>query len=222
MPDLVNTAGKDAVDFLWTGKGIIRVWPRSKLNHAAVIAACNQTDRRKRSNHSLFGSPQALQVTPGTLCYSSGLILRYHFIFTAETECRCFCGDTFCNTEPRIASFNEPAQHHLPDCLDKTLRIVAIGMRQLDGCRSILACIGDAGIEKELMAADNGVSGKRSDAFQDKAGQLVGSWSIDDIGIIDAYENHEDDPESADFSRCLRKWKKQSAPIKPAAAPHKV
>ena len=94
----------------------------------------------------------------------------------------------------------------------------------MNGCGSILAGIGDTGIEKKLVAANDGVFRYVSKSFQDKARELIGSRSADDIGIIDANENHEDDPESAvsDLSRCLRRWKKKRAPIRPAAAPHKV
>ena len=92
-------------------------------------------------------------------------------------------------------------------------------MRQLDGCGTVFARIGNAGIKKELVAADNRIAGEDSNSFENKARQLVGSRSVDDVRVIDADENHELDPESAAFVRCLCKWKKQKAPIKPAAAP---
>ena len=93
-------------------------------------------------------------------------------------------------------------------------------MRQLDRCGTVLARIGNTGIKKELVAADDRVPGGCSNSLENKARQLVGSRSVDDVRVINAYKNHEDDSESADLDCFLCKWKKHKAPIRPAAAPH--
>ena len=84
-----------------------------------------------------------------------------------------------------------------------------------------MARIRHTGIEEELVPADDCIASGIAQAFQNSPRQLVSTRCPNDVRVIDADQNHEGDPglAASDFDCRLRRWKKQTAAIRPAIAP---
>jgi len=84
--NLIDASGMQLINSAGARKCIIGVGPVGKLNNPSIITACDQANSRKRTDNSLFGATQSLEIAAGFSRQLSRFILGYHFIFAANTE----------------------------------------------------------------------------------------------------------------------------------------